>query len=55
MHIGVRVASRADAAEVLVSGTVCQLVAGSGLTFADCGEHELSGVPGSWRLYAAEG
>jgi class 3 adenylate cyclase len=38
---------------VLVSGTVRDLVAGSGLEFADRGEHELKGVPGTWRLYAA--
>jgi hypothetical protein len=39
---------------VLVSSTVKDLVAGSGLSFTDRGEHELKGVPGSWRLYAAE-
>ena len=40
--------------EVFVSSTVKDLVAGSGLSFTDRGEHELKGVPGSWRLYAAE-
>jgi len=54
VHIGARVAAHADPGEVLVSGTVHDLVAGSGLGFSDRGEHELKGVPGSWRLYAAE-
>jgi hypothetical protein len=36
-----------------VSGTVKDLVAGSGLAFVDAGEHELKGIPGSWRLYRA--
>jgi class 3 adenylate cyclase len=53
VHIGARVAALAGPSEVLVSSTVKDLVAGSGLTFADRGEHELKGVPGSWRLYAA--
>jgi class 3 adenylate cyclase/GAF domain-containing protein len=55
VHIGARVASKAGPGEVLVSSTVCELVAGSGLAFTDRGEHTLKGVPGSWRLYAAEG
>ena len=38
--------------EVLVSGTVKDLVAGSGLEFEDRGAHELKGVPGEWRLFA---
>lgn len=50
--IGARVAAEAAAGEVLVSGTVKDLVAGSGLTFEDRGERTLEGVPGSWRLYA---
>ena len=50
--IGSRVASRAGPSEVLVSQTVKDLVAGSGLTFAERGEHELKGVPDRWRLYA---
>ena len=54
MHIGARVAALAGPSEVLVSSTVKDLVAGSGLTFADRGEHELRGVPGTWRLYAVE-
>jgi class 3 adenylate cyclase len=39
---------------VLVSSTVRDLVAGSGLTFEDRGSHELTGIPGEWRLYAVE-
>ncbi len=45
------VASHARAPEVLVSQTVKDLVAGSGLTFEDAGEHELKGVPDRWHLY----
>ncbi len=52
VHIGARVAALAGPGEVLVSGTVKDLVAGSGLAFDDRGEHELKGVPGTWRLYA---
>jgi pimeloyl-ACP methyl ester carboxylesterase len=51
VHTGARVASRASAGEVLVTGTVKDLVAGSGITFEDRGEHELKGV-GAWRLYS---
>ncbi len=50
--IGARVAAHAGPSEVLVSQTVKDLVAGSGLAFDDRGEHELKGVPGAWRLYA---
>jgi class 3 adenylate cyclase len=53
VHIGARVGALAGPSEVLVSSTVKDLVAGSGLSFADRGEHELKGVPGTWRLYAA--
>jgi class 3 adenylate cyclase len=49
--IGARVASFAGASEVVVSQTVRDLVAGSGLRFTDAGEHELKGVPGRWRLH----
>jgi class 3 adenylate cyclase len=49
--IGSRVGAIAGASEVLVSSTVKDLVAGSGLSFADAGEHELKGVPDRWRLY----
>jgi class 3 adenylate cyclase len=53
VHTGARVASHAGPGEVLVSQTVKDLVAGSGLAFEDRGAHELKGVPGEWRLYAA--
>jgi len=49
--IGARVAAMAGASEVLVTSTVRDLTAGSGLTFEDTGEHELKGVPDRWRLY----
>jgi class 3 adenylate cyclase len=52
VHIAARVASRAGPREVLVSSTVKDLVAGSGIEFEDRGENELKGVPGEWRLYA---
>ncbi|HSL94409.1 MAG TPA: HD domain-containing phosphohydrolase, partial [Thermoleophilia bacterium] len=52
VHIGARVAALAGPGEVLVSSTVKDLVAGSGLAFDERGEHELKGVPGTWRLYA---
>jgi len=51
VHIGARVASLAGPSEVLLSQTVKDLVAGSGLTFDHAGEHELKGVPDRWRLY----
>jgi len=51
VSIGARVASKAGRSEVLVSQTVKDLVAGSGLAFEDAGEHELKGVPDRWRLY----
>jgi class 3 adenylate cyclase len=54
VNVGARVASQAQPGEVLVSSTVKDLVAGSGLSFQDRGEHELKGVPGEWRLYAVE-
>ena len=54
VHTGARVASQAGPGEVLVSSTVKDLVAGSGLAFQDRGAHELKGVPGEWRLYAVE-
>ncbi len=50
--IGARVSALAGGGEVLVSQTVKDLVAGAGVEFEDRGEHELKGVPGSWRLYA---
>jgi class 3 adenylate cyclase/pimeloyl-ACP methyl ester carboxylesterase len=53
VSIGARVAAAAGASEVLVSQTVKDLVAGTGLALEDRGERELKGVPGTWRLYAA--
>ncbi len=53
VHTGARVAAHAGPGEVLVSSTVKDLVAGSGLEFEDRGVHELKGIPGEWRLYAA--
>lgn len=52
VHIGARVAALAGTGEVLVSGTVKDLVAGSGIDFEDRGEQTLKGVPGEWHLYA---
>lgn len=52
VHIGARVAASATAGQVLVSGTVKDLVAGSGLRFADRGSRRLQGVPGEWRLFS---
>ena len=54
VHIGSRVSGLAGAGEVLVSRTVADLVAGSGIVLADRGEHELKGVPGTWQVYAVE-
>jgi class 3 adenylate cyclase/pimeloyl-ACP methyl ester carboxylesterase len=53
VNIGSRVTALAQPGEVLVTGTVRDLVAGSGLHFDDRGEHELKGIPGAWRLFAA--
>jgi class 3 adenylate cyclase len=52
VNVGARVSSAAEAGEVLVSSTVKDLVAGSGFSFADRGDHELKGIPDRWRLYA---
>ncbi len=54
VHIGARVAAQAGPGEVLVSGTVKDLVAGSGIEFGDRGVRELKGIPGEWRLFAVE-
>ena len=54
VHIGARVAAAAGPGEVLVSQTVKDLVAGSGIAFHERGLAELKGVPGEWRLYAVE-
>jgi pimeloyl-ACP methyl ester carboxylesterase len=53
VNIGARIGALAEPNEVLVSGTVKDLVVGADLEFADRGEHELKGVPGMWRLFAA--
>jgi len=55
VHVGARVASLAAPSEVLVTSTVKDLVAGSGLAFEDAGEHELKGVPDRWHLYRVMG
>jgi class 3 adenylate cyclase len=52
VHIGSRVAAKADADEVLVSSTVKDLVVGSGIAFEERGPHTLKGVPGQWQLFA---
>jgi class 3 adenylate cyclase len=54
VHIAARLGSSAAPGEVLVSSTVKDLVVGSGIEFQDRGEHELKGVPGSWRLFGVE-
>jgi pimeloyl-ACP methyl ester carboxylesterase len=54
VHTGARITSQAQPGEVLVSSTVKDLVAGSGLAFEDRGHHELKGIPGRWHLYAVE-
>ena len=54
VHTGARVAALANAGEVLVSSTVKDLVAGSGIGFIERGAHELKGIPGEWRLFALE-
>ena len=55
VHIAARVGGLAGPGEVLVSGTVKDLVVGSDLRFADRGEHKLKGVPGKWKLFAVAG
>jgi class 3 adenylate cyclase len=52
VHIGARVMAHSGANEVLVSSTLKDLVAGSGITFEERGVHDLKGVPGKWQLYA---
>ena len=52
VHIGARIVAAAQPSEVLVSSTVKDIVAGSGIVFAERGERELAGVPGTWRLFA---
>ena len=55
VHTGARVSAEAGPGEVLVSSTVKDLVAGSGIEFEERGARELKGVPGEWRLYAVSG
>jgi class 3 adenylate cyclase len=55
VNIAARVMDAAGPGEVVVSSTVKDLVAGSGLRFSDRGDHDLRGVPGEWRLFAVEG
>jgi len=54
VHIAARVAALAGPGDVLVSGTVKDLVVGSGIEFIERGEHELKGVPGPWKLFAVQ-
>ena len=54
VHIGARVAAAAAPGEVLVSSTVRDLVAGSGIEFDERGVHALKGLPGEWRLFATK-
>jgi class 3 adenylate cyclase/pimeloyl-ACP methyl ester carboxylesterase len=55
VHIAARVGALAGPGDVLVSGMVKDLVAGSGIEFEEHGEHELKGIPGSWKLFAVRG
>jgi class 3 adenylate cyclase len=55
VHIGARVAAQAGPGEVVVSRTVKDLVAGSGINFRDRGSAQLKGVPGEWQLFAVTG
>jgi class 3 adenylate cyclase len=55
VHIAARVSALAGSEEVLVSSTVKDLVVGSGFEFEQRGEHELKGVPGTWRLFSVKG
>jgi class 3 adenylate cyclase len=54
VHIGARVASKAKPAEILVSSTLKEAIAGSDTSFDDRGAHELKGIPGKWNLYAVK-
>jgi pimeloyl-ACP methyl ester carboxylesterase len=54
VHIGARVAATGGGGDIVVSSTVKDLLAGSGLAFVDRGEQELKGIPGTWRLFGAE-
>jgi class 3 adenylate cyclase len=52
VHIAARVGASAGPGQIVVSGTVKDLVVGSGIEFTERGEHELKGVPGTWKLFA---
>ena len=54
MFTGHRIMAAAQPGEVLVSHTVKELVAGSGITFTDRGTHIFKGLPGEWRLFASD-
>jgi class 3 adenylate cyclase len=54
VHTANRIADLAGPNEILVSRTVVDLTAGSGLTFEPRGEHQLKGVPGTWPIFAAQ-
>ncbi len=54
VHTGARIASVAQAGEVLVSSTVKDLVSGSGIRFADRGSHAMKDIPRQWQLFAAD-
>jgi class 3 adenylate cyclase len=53
VHTGARIMAKADPGGVLVSGTVKDLVSGSGIKFQDHGVHQLKGIPAEWRLFSA--
>ena len=53
VHTGARIMAKADPGGVLVSGTVKDLVSGSGINFQDHGVHQLKGIPDEWRLFSA--
>lgn len=55
MHIAARVVNAAGPEQVVVSGTVKDLVIGSGIEFTELGDHQLKGVPGTWRLFSVAG
>ena len=55
VHIAARVGALASPGDVFISGTVKDLVVGSGIEFEDRGEHDLKGVPGTWKLFAVKG
>ena len=55
VHVAARIGSLARPSEVLVSSTVKDLLAGSGIEFSDRREHDLKGVPGTWTLFSVNG